>query len=32
VKPDYITVENPAFSEDPLAWFNWVLSYLFGRF
>jgi len=32
VKPDYITVENPAFSEDPLAWFNWVFSYLFGRF
>ncbi len=32
VKPDYITVENPTFSEDPLAWFNWVFSYLFGRF
>jgi lysophospholipase L1-like esterase len=32
VKPDYITVSAPAFASDPVAWFNWVFSYLFGRF
>ncbi|MDD3919461.1 MAG: metallophosphoesterase [Candidatus Pacebacteria bacterium] len=32
VKPDYITVAAPAFASDPVAWFNWVFSYLFGRF
>lgn len=32
VKPDYITVSAPAFASDPVAWFNWVFSYLFGGF
>lgn len=32
VKTDYITVSAPAFASDPVAWFNWVFSYLFGRF
>lgn len=28
VKTDYITVSAPAFASDPVAWFNWVFSYL----
>lgn len=28
VKTDYITVSTPAFASDPVAWFNWVFSYL----
>lgn len=32
VKTDCITVSAPAFASDPVAWFNWVFSYLFGRF
>lgn len=28
VKTDYITVSAPVFASDPVAWFNWVFSYL----
>lgn len=28
LKTDYVTVTSPAFASDPVAWFNWILSYI----
>lgn len=32
VKPNYITITPPAFSNDPIAWFNWVFRYISSIF